>query len=140
MSSYRIIKVPNEKMDQYHGLVYAKWLRSLRHGNDYFKLIDPDAYWSTYSQYIGRILSNPDTSLRIAALVDDEDVILGFSVSENTILHYVFVDKTTRRNGVGAALIPPWIKTITHLTNTVIEIRGKNSQSEYAKWKFNPFV
>jgi len=140
MSSYRIINIPKEKTDHYHGLIYARWLRSLRHGNDYFKLIDPDVYYDTYRRYIGRILDSPDTAVRIAALNEDEDVVLGFSVCQGSVLHYVCVDPTMRKQGIGASLIPKTIDTISHITKTAIHIRAKDSQSRYAKWKFNPFV
>jgi GNAT superfamily N-acetyltransferase len=117
-------------------LIFSKWLRSLRYGNDYFKLIDPPAYYAAYHRFIQNILNHPDTSVRLAVLSDDADVVLGFSVSRGTILDYVHVHKDQRRQGIGRQLVPKGIDTITHLTRTGLSIWG----SKMAGVKFNPFA
>lgn len=133
---------------QYHNVIYSKWLRSLRHGNDYFKLVDAEAYYSTYRRYIEKILSLPETVVRLAVIADDHDVVLGFSVSRKNILDYIHVLRIRteiptglaisdyRRHGIGAHLLPPGIDTFTHLTKTALTIWG----SKFQHWKFNPFA
>ena len=137
MSGYKIIAfngymTPND----YRALVYSRWLRSLRFGNDYFKLVAQDAYYEAYHLYIQRILEHPDSMVRLAVLSDDADVVLGFSVSRGSILDYVHVHKDHRRLGIGRKLVPKDIDTITHLTRTGLAIFG----SKHFNWAFNPFV
>jgi GNAT superfamily N-acetyltransferase len=117
-------------------MIFSKWLRSLRYGNDYFRLIDPDEYWKAYNAYIKSILMRGDTMVRIASLTEDADVALGFSVVRGAVLDYVHVHKDFRKKGIGRILVPKNIKVITHLTKTGLSIWG----SKYPKWKFNPFA
>jgi GNAT superfamily N-acetyltransferase len=137
MSSYRIVEFAATDMpDAYENLVFSKWLRSLRFGNEFFKLIEPEAYYRAYSKYLFNVLENPETRLRFAVLSDDNDVVLGFSVFNGTVLYYVHVHADNRRLGIGKQLVPKDIDTITHLTKTGMTIWA----SKYPQWKFNPFL
>lgn len=136
MSSYRIIAYGGQYLPKaYKGLLYSNWLRSLRNGNDYYKLAEPARFYAAYKRHIGHILSLPDTVVRIAVLADDHDVALGFSVSRGDVLDYVHVLKDQRRHGVGTSLVPNDIKYTTHLTRTGFTIL----RNKYAHWKFDPF-
>ncbi len=137
MSSYRIKAYAARLLaPEYKGLIYSKWLRSLRYGNDYFKLVDPDAYYRAYHKYITAVLAFSDSIVRLAVLADDPDVVLGFSVARGNILDYVHVHKHQRRQGIGTRLIPEGIDTISHVTKTGLSIWG----SKYGHWLFNPFA
>lgn len=137
MSSYKVLAYRGADLpDEYRGILFAGWLRSFRHGNDYFRLVVPDKYYKTYHRYISTILENPETTVRLAVLSDDKDVVLGFSVSRGGILDYVYVNKDQRRQGIAKSLLPPEVDTITHLTKTALTIWG----SKYGDWKFNPFA
>jgi GNAT superfamily N-acetyltransferase len=116
-------------------MVLSKWLRSLRYGNDYFRLIDAQAYFRVYHDYIEGILARSRTRMRLAVLTDDHDVVLGFAAHEGGILHYVHVHKDMRKQGIGRALLPDDIDTITHVTNIGLSIWG----SKFPAWKLNPF-
>lgn len=134
--------------DRYIGLVFAKWMKSYRHGNDFIKLIDPASYWPIYREHIARLLSKPETVVRLAVLVEDPDVVLGFSVCRSTVLDYVWVLRIRLRTptgiqstsyrgmGIGKSLVPKEIDTITHLTKSGLTIWG----SKYGHFKFNPFA
>jgi hypothetical protein len=130
--AYGAQKLPKD----YLGLIYAKWLRSLRYGNDLFRLIDAEGYYRSYHRVISGLLERPDTMVRLAVLTDDPDVVLGFSVSRNETLDYVYVNKDYRRMKIGTQLVPSQTKVITHVTKTGLTIWG----SKYREWKFNPFV
>ncbi len=137
VASYSIIAYSGNKLPKdYLGLIYAKWLRSLRYGNDLFRLIDSEGYYRTYHRVIAGYLAKPDTMVRLAVLAEDIDVVLGFSVSRNETLDYVYVNREFRRLGVGTQLVPRSTKVVTHLTKTALTIWG----SKYKEWKFNPFV
>lgn len=51
------------------------------------------------------VLADATTELRIACLPDDEDAILGWSVVSPPALHYVYVRKELRGNGIARALL-----------------------------------
>jgi GNAT superfamily N-acetyltransferase len=137
MSTYSVLSFPAQDIPKdYLPLIFSKWLRSLRYGNDMFKLIDVDAYYRTYHHYIGLILQRVDAVVRLAVLTDDKDVVLGFSVSHGSVLDYVHVHKDQRRQGIGMALLPLGIDTISHVTKTGLSIWG----SKFREWKFNPFA
>lgn len=137
--TYTIIEFKGSNLPiQYHPLVFSRWLRSLRFGNNNFRKIDSDVYYKVYHQFIEALLSKPDALVRLAVLSDDHDVVLGFSVSREDVLDYVHVQADYRKHGIGTALIPKGISTFTHLTLTVIGIWPNNEK--YKDWKFNPFA
>ena len=132
----------------YVGLIYSKWLRSLRHGNEFFKTIDPKSYYEIYHAYLTRILASDNCLVRLAVLSDEHDVVLGFCVSRGTVLDYVHVlrirlkvetgfDITDyRKMGIGTKLIPKACDTFTHITKAWQQIWPK----KFGHLKFNPFV
>jgi hypothetical protein len=121
--------------DSYRNLVFSKWLRSLRYGNEYFRLVDSDAYFSTYQRFITALLSKPETVVKLAVLTESPDVVLGFSVIRNDTLDYIHVHKDMRKQGIGTSLFPKNITTITHITNIGMSIWS----SKLSNVKFNPF-
>ncbi len=141
MSSYSIIAFQGANVPkEYINLIYSKWLRSLRFGNDFFKLADSDSYYDAYQNYIKVLLNKPNAMVRLAVLTDEKDVVLGFSVYRgyisNIVLDYVHVHKDHRKLGIGTRLLPHGVSTITHLTRTGLSIWG----SKYGYWSFNPFA
>jgi GNAT superfamily N-acetyltransferase len=137
MSAYTITVATARMLSpQYKPLIYSKWLRSLRFGNDYFLRILQDAYYKSYHRYITSILDSKDALVCLAVLSDDRDVVLGFSVSRGNILDYVHVHKDYRGNGIAKALVPRCIDTFTHITKLAQRILDE----KYKDWKFNPFA
>lgn len=135
-STYSIISfVGTQLPDSYRNMIYSKWMRSLKHGNDYYQLIDNDSYYSTYRAYIDVLLAKPGCVVKLAVLTEDHDVCLGFSVSRGDILDYVHVHKDMRKQGIATALVPKDFKWITHLTKIGLSIWGSKLQNV----KFNPF-
>lgn len=134
-SSYSIIAYPAANLPlSYKNYVLAKWKRTLRDGNDYFKLIDPDRYFAAYNRYTELLLNRPNSTIRVAVLSDDPDVALGWSLIEGDTLHYVFVQKEQRNRGIGKSLVPVDIKWITHLTHT-----GARIWNNHKHVKLDPF-
>ena len=129
--SYKGIDLP----DSYRNLVFSKWQRSLRYGNDYFKLIDSDAYFTAYQRLITNILSKPETVVKLAVLTEDRDVVFGFSISRDTTLDYIHVHKDTRKQGIATSLYPKNTNTITHLTTIGMAIWT----AKIPNVLFNPF-
>lgn len=134
--AYKILAFPGRDLpDQYKNLVYSKWLRSLRYGNEYFKLIESKSYYDTYQKYINLLLNRDHSILRLAALNDDLDVVLGWSLIEKDILHYVHVTNDYRNNGIATSLVPGEINFITHLTKPAMTIWN----NKLSGVKFDPF-
>ena len=134
-SSYSILAFPAAQLPVcYQNFVLAKWKRSLRDGNEYFKLIDSNSYFAAYNRYCVSLLNRPGAVIRIAIISDTPDVALGWSLIEEETLHYVFVQGDQRGRGIGKSLVPVPIKWVSHLTNTGMRIWNKHKEV-----KFNPF-
>ncbi len=116
-ASYKVIRYAYRDLpESYKPMIFSKWLRSLRYGNDYFKLINQEAYFKAYHVYLERLLSHPEAVVKMAVLADDYDVVLGFSVSRGQVLDYVHVQRDYRRKGIGSLLINSSMIVITHIT------------------------
>lgn len=136
-ASIEIVKYPGQRLPgTYIGLVYSRWLRSLRYGNDYFRLISSMDYYESYNRYISTVLARPDTIVRLATLAVDRDCVLGFSVARGQILEYVHVHKDQRLQGIARSLVPKNIEVVTHLTRTGLTIWANKCPG----WSFNPFA
>lgn len=127
----QLIQIRQGREDD-RAFIMATWLRGLYYGNPWFKEIEKDNFMKNYHQIITKVLTKPDISINIASLKDDEDVILGYSITEPKILHWIFVKETFRRIGIGKALIPQDTDVTTHLT-----IMGKKLKP--MKMQFDPF-
>lgn len=115
--SYQIISSPGPRLpESYRAIIYSRFMRSLRFGNDYFRLIDSDAYYRSYEKYIDVLLSRSGCVIHLAVLTDNHDVVLGWSMFENEKLHYVHVGKDYRKMGIAKELCHSPFTTITHLT------------------------
>lgn len=114
--------------------IFATWLRGLRYGNDWFGMIDSECYFKAYQQVITTVLSSPNTTVKVACLKEDPDVILGYSVYASELLHFVFVKKSWRNIGIARSLFPEKVMVVTHLTSV-----GKSMLKKHPHIKFNPF-
>ncbi len=114
-------------------LIYTSWLKGLRFGNNWFELIDKDAYYENYQKVLDRVFSKPTIKIIIACLKDDPEIILGYSVSEPGILHWVYVKTLWRKLGIAKDLIPQDITTVTHITKIGAAIKP-------ARIVFDPFL
>ncbi len=134
---YQIIKYQGCNLpDQYKGFIFAHWLRSLRYGNEYFKKIDKNAYYEVAKHDVEALLNHFSCIVQLAVLIDDKDVVLGFSCCRQEYLDYVYVQKEQRRQGIGKSLIPSYITGITALT----KIGTMLWEQKYPHWKFNPYI
>lgn len=137
LAAYRVVRYSPLAMPvSFRALILSRWKRSLRYGNDYFRLIQPNAYYRAYDAYLGRLLGDPRVAIRLAVLDEDPDVVLGFSVCRGSVLDYVHVHAHQRRLGIGRSLVPPGIDTISHLTKTGLLLWSNKCPS----WAFNPFA
>jgi hypothetical protein len=136
-SSYRIIRIPAHQLpDKYEGYFFSKFLRSQKFQNPLFKLCDDRAFFENYPKYIRTLLARPNAIISFAIVLDPSigDAIIGFSLTELNILHYVYVDKYQRRQGIAKALCNKPFDTITHVTNTGLTIFSKLKDVRLNPW------
>jgi GNAT superfamily N-acetyltransferase len=134
-SSYTVLAFPSKHVPrEYQNLIFSSWKRSLRKGNDFFQLIPGDIFHAHYQRFIEHLLSR-NGIVRLAVLTDDVDVVLGWSFHEQHTLHYVYVQRDFRRQGIAKRLVAAPVLTITHLTNLGLQIWPQKLKSA----TFNPF-
>ncbi len=113
--------------------ILSTWLKGLRFGNLWYRLIDAKVYFKVYHSVIAQVMSKPTVKVTIACLKEDPSVILGYSVVEGNKLHWVQVKRAWRNIGIAKGLVPVTIDTVTHLTDVGKAIFQKK------KLTFNPF-
>ena len=115
-------------------VILGPFLNSLRYGNDLFKLIERDAYFNSYGRYIRGLLQRPDSVIKFAIL--DDGTIAGWCLFERRTVHYVWVKKEARREGMMRQLLPNEFDVISHLTNQGLKLWANH----FPQVIFNPFI
>lgn len=123
-------------MDPYKSMIYSDFMNSLRYGNDWYALIDPECYFSVYRKMIDHLLSKPAVKVNLAVLSDDVDTCLGWSMFEPNILHYIYVKADFRDQGIASSLAPKGFSSVSHLTKVGQSIR----RTHFPDAVFNPFL
>lgn len=138
MNGYKILSFSGQDpaLRPYRSMVHSDFKRSLRYGNDWYKLIDSDRYYAAYGIIIDHLLKQKEAQVKLAVLADDPDVCLGWSLSEEPKLHFVFVKRDYRKQGIGAALMPKHFNQITHLTKIAFSIWNNKLKDVI----FDPFI
>jgi len=131
--------------NSYRNVILARWLRSLRTLNQEFKQMDQDSYFKHYEPFIKNILAKPSTVARILVLQSDPDVVFGWCVYENDVLHYMHIQEPYRGQKYSYLLIPSHIKSFTHRTSHWNDRlwKGKDKRNNQKKLKdliYNPFA
>lgn len=112
--------------------IYATCLRGLYYGNPFYGAINKTAFFENYPSVLEKIIRKSDVI--IACLSEDEDVILGYALVENNIIHWISVKEAWRMQGIARKLLNGYtIDTVTHTTKVGEAIRNKKA------WTLNPF-
>lgn len=130
--------------------IYKTWLDGLKYGNSPNKLdqdtdesnehwfkyafeeIEYKTFCEKYRKIINHILSKSGVSVKLACLKEDPGVIVGYSVADRDILHWVYVKVAWRNIGIASDLVPDNVTYVTHLTKPGIAIKRKK------RWIFDP--
>lgn len=115
-----------DAVDADRPFIFSTWLRGNKHANDYFELVDNDAYFKHHHDLIERILDDFEVTVRVACLREDPSVILAYVVYKNERLDWVFVKKSWRSIGLARDLIPAGITTVSHVTKVGLSLLRKN--------------
>lgn len=115
--------------------VYSTWLKGLRYGNDTFKQMKADTFFKHYEAVLDSYFKRPYFKVVIACLKDDPDIILGWAATEKDIVHFAFVKKAWRQQGILNSMLQNYvIHNCTHLTKIGNAIRLLKAI------EFNPFL
>lgn len=129
--------------------VLATFLRGLYYGDrlpsnsepkllvlNWFSMIPKNIFMENYERVAKALINSPNTVVKIACLKEDPDVILGYSIlsADFSTIHWVFVKKDWRKNGIAKSLVPQYPTTVTHLS-----LQGKNLMAKFKDCVFNPF-
>lgn len=132
---YRLITFKGRELPlEFRNLIIAPFLNSLRYGNDLFKLIDKESYYDNYARYIETLLSRNNSHVKLAVL--DDETVLGWCLYQDKTVHYIWVKKEVRRQGIGKSLLPKDFTSISHITNKGINIWV----NKYPEVSFNPWA
>lgn len=115
--------------------IYNSWLTSYRGSSSHISYIPPDIYFAAHHKAIERIFQRADTSVVVACLKGDENVILGYLVSEADVIHWVYVKQSFRRMGIARAMLDDALLTSevwhTHRINDFDWIQNKFTDLVY---------
>lgn len=88
-----------------------------------------------YHKFLENLLTSPGVEIKVSCLKEDEDVILGYCVYSNTVMHWTFTKRAWRGIGVARSLSPANLTAVTHLTDV-----GKKILPKLPGVYFNPFL
>lgn len=105
--------------------ILATFLRGLYYGDNYYSQMPKNRFMECYHPFLEHLLDSPGIDIKVACLEDDKDIIVGYSMYTNTVLHWVFVKKQWRKIGVAKVLVPEKLTACTHLTELGKQILKK---------------
>lgn len=85
--------------------LFKTWLEGLRHGNEIFKKTNIYSFHKAYQSLIERLLAKPETTVKVAALKEDLDVIVGYAVTRPETIDWCFVKKGWRNLKIARDLV-----------------------------------
>ena len=95
--------------------IYATWLRSYRYGSTTGRSVQNTIFFPEYNKVIDNLLSK--STVLVACLDTDNEVIFGYLVYEANTIHYCFIKESFRGLGIMNKLITSLIfKYHTHET------------------------
>lgn len=114
--------------------VSATLLRGLYYGGTVFSDMPKQSFMTNYQPVVKALVDKND--VWVACLVDDPDVILGYSIvsKDFAAIHWVFVKKLFRKKGIARSILPQFPTAVTHLTAL-----GKTLLTKFPDCVFDPF-
>lgn len=117
-----------------HAFIMSTFLRGLYYGNEFFNIMPKDLFMAYY-KLIGEALISK-SQVKVACLKDDADIILGYSVlsQDFSVVHWVFIKRAFREQGISKRLLPERPSQFTHFTTMGLEYAKR-----FENVVFNPF-
>lgn len=85
--------------------VFSSYLRSYKYGNPLADMISTGDFFHHQRLNIMAILASESSTAIVACLPDDEDIILGFAITEPQIVHFVYVKADWRNQGIAKEML-----------------------------------
>jgi len=105
-----ILRDYNKSIDEPY--IYSSWRNSWYYSSIVKPKGNPKQIFQRQTQKIKEILEK--AQIRIACLDIDPVVIIGYSISRNNHLDWIYVKSDYRKNGIGTMLFPKNIETVTN--------------------------
>lgn len=117
--------------------VLATFLRGIYYGDSWFSTINKTIFMDNYKHIANLLISSDKTTVKIACLIEDPDVIIGYSIltSNYESIVWVYVKEKWRMKGIGRSLVPQYPKYVTHLSKL-----GQQLLPKLGGAMFNPFA
>lgn len=128
--AYRDLKPEDEPF------IYATWIQGYQGGQKWFRKTPRKIFWEKYKPVIEILLKTQST--KIACLQKEPDVIIGYSVFKEDLVHWIHVKENWRKIGIAKDLLPANFSQVSHLTHVAYEILY--TQRKYPHIIFNPFL
>ena len=118
--------------------IYSTWANSMRYASLLGKSCRNTIFFKEYAKVIDHILSLADTEILIACFPEQPEVIFGYLVYQDNILHYLFIKEAFTRQGIAKSLVQEASRpfdTYSHKTFVLKHILDRHPELNY-----NPFV
>lgn len=137
MSDFRGLYDIRDYRESDKAFVMATFLRGLYYGDTWFSIIPKRLFMDNYKLIAEKLISSPKVSIKVACLLEDPEVILGYSIlsSDYQGIHWTFVKSAWRLKGIASSISPQFPTYVTHLSTlgkTLLDKKFKNTV-------FNPF-
>lgn len=118
-------------------LVKSAFLKGLYYGDSWFSFMPKSIFMDNYKNIADALILSQKNKVRVVALKDEPSVILGYAIlsKDDKTVHWVFVKKSWRGQGIARALLPSSIEAATHLSTV-----GRQLMSKLPLCVFNPFA
>src|ERR1035437_8960555 len=102
VSTYKVVSFSgtDPALKEFDSMIRKDFKTALRYGNGWYKLIDQDRYYQIYEAIISALLKRPDSVVRVAVASEDPSLAYGWSIVEDEKVHFVFVKKDVRNEGI----------------------------------------
>lgn len=84
--------------------IAATFLKGLYYGSSYWRKMEQETFFSAYKQILFSRCVQPGTVVLVACDRDDNDLIRGYSILHDNVLHWVHVKQEWRHLGLGRIL------------------------------------
>lgn len=117
--------------------IFSTWVKGMASGTEYNALINRQQFVYHFGEFVKKRVLSPGILIMVAALKENEDVILGYSVvqrvKDKNALHWVYVKREWRRLGLMKDLLPSQIDFVTSMTKVGKKLKPKHIE-------YNPFI
>ncbi len=126
-------------VDSHRSFILATWLRSYQANSVHAKKINKSLFFERHHDVAEAILARPTTDTRVAVWSEDEDVVLGYAVTEpaKRTVHFVYVKPAFRRSGLASALLTDLEKPLIY-SHATFGLRDLSRQLD--GWVYDPYA